>query len=295
MKKVLIFGGNGLLGKSFMELFNYSKNYSVKSTSRSPTKDQITCDILDKKSIEKCFRKTTPDIVINCTNLAGGVNFCEKNPDISNKFHFEANKNISSLAKKYNSTFVLISTDYVFDGKKGPYKEDDPKNPLNVYGHHKLAAENWISKNIEHYIIARTTNVFGWDPTTKTPNFVMQLHFNLTKGKTVKVASFLKGNPTYVDDLTKTISKLIELDKSGIYHIVGSSNIDRYSWALKFCELFSFDKSLITEIKEIPNGMTPRPLISNLATDKLNNDIGHYLSPVDKGLQLFFEKSNSNG
>ncbi len=83
---------------------------------------------------------------------------------------FEANKTMSQLSHESCIPFVLISTDYVFDGTKAPYSEEDEKNPLNEYGYHKLKAENCIKENTSKYIIARKTNVFGWDPITRTPN-----------------------------------------------------------------------------------------------------------------------------
>ena len=290
IKNVLIFGGNGLVGKSFKELFDQVGNFKTYITSRTPENNEIVCDIFDNESIKSCFKTSSPDIVINCTNLAGGVDFCENNLELSKKFHFEATKKISTLAEQYNASFVLISTDYVFDGTKGPYKENDTKNPLNSYGKHKLQAEQWIEKNNKNYVIARTTNVCGWDPNTKTPNFLMQLYFNLTKGETCYVPSFLRGNPTYVNDLTSAIYDLLKLRKIGIYHIVGKSNIDRYSWALKFCTNLDFDKNLIKEIKIVPDNITPRPLTSNLDTEKLKKHLGYKLSTVDQVLDMFKAK-----
>lgn len=287
IKNILIFGGNGLVGQSFKRILQSKKDYNIFTTSRNPNKDQITCDITNAKSIEQCFLQTHPDLVINCTNLAGGVNFCEENPKLSEQFHFEANKTIGSLSSKLDIPFVLISTDYVFDGSAGPYQEEDIKNPLNAYGHHKLKAEEWITNNTTKHIIARTTNVFGWDPDTKTPNYLMQLYFNLKEGKKVNAPSFLSGNPTYADDLAQAIIDLISREKFGIFHVVGDSNINRYDWAVKFCQALNFDQSLLQKTEKAPQGIVPRPFDSNLNTLKLQNAIGYKLSSVDEGLKKF--------
>ena len=287
IKNVLIFGGNGLVGKSFEKLLNRKDNFKTYTTSRVPNGDQIECDITDSKSIKDCFEKVKPSLVINCTNLAGGVNFCEDNPILSEKFHFEANKTMSQLSHESRIPFVLISTDYVFDGTKAPYSEEDEKNPLNEYGYHKLKAENWIKENTSKYIIARTTNVFGWDPITKTPNYLMQLFFNLNEGKPCNAPSFLSGNPTYVDDLSQAIVDLIKGENFGIYHVVGSSNINRYDWAVQFCDLFDFNKELLNDIKTAPEGIVPRPLESNLSYNKLESTLGYKLSTVEEGLNKF--------
>lgn len=287
VKNVLIFGGNGLVGKSFQKNLELNKKFKIHTTSRIPLENQLVCDITDSKSIKNCFDTVQPSLVINCTNLAGGVNFCENNPKLSEKFHFEANQTMSQLADDSNIPFVLISTDYVFDGTKGPYSEEDKKNPLNEYGNHKLKAENWIKENTTKYIIARTTNVFGWDPLTKTPNYLMQLYFNLSEGKTCNAPSFLSGNPTHVDDLAQAIIDLLEKRKYGVYHVVGSSTVNRYDWAVKFCDILKLDKGLLNQIDKIPEGIVPRPFESNLNTDKLENIIGYKLSNVEEGLIKF--------
>jgi len=287
IKNVLIFGGNGLVGNSFEKLLNRKDNFKTYTTSRVPNGDQIECDITDSKSIKDCFEKVKPSLVINCTNLEGGVNFCEDNPILSEKFHFEANKTMSQLSHESRIPFVLISTDYVFDGTKAPYSEEDEKNPLNEYGYHKLKAENWIKENTSKYIIARTTNVFGWDPITKTPNYLMQLFFNLNKGKPCNAPSFLSGNPTYVDDLSQAIIDLLKGENFGIYHVVGSSNINRYDWAVKFCDLLGLDSKLLNNITNAPEGIVTRPFNSNLNTNKLQDKIGYKLSTVKEGLIKF--------
>ena len=292
MKNVLIFGGNGLVGKSFEKLLNEKDNFKTYTTSRVPSGDQIKCDITDSKSIKACFEKVQPSLVINCTNLAGGVNFCEDNPILSEKFHYEANKTMSQLSDKIRIPFVLISTDYVFDGTKAPYSEEDQKNPLNEYGRHKLKAENWIKENTSKYIIARTTNIFGWDPLTKTPNFLMQLFFNLNEGKPFNAPSFLSGNPTHVDDLSQAIIDLLKGKNFGIYHVVGSSIINRYDWAVKFCNLLGLDSKLLNNIENAPKGIVPRPFNSNLSTDKLQDKIGYKLSTVNEGLIKFQQEMN---
>ena len=287
MKNVLIFGGNGLVGKSFEKLLYRKDNLKIYTTSRVPSGNQIKCDITDSKSIKACFEKVRPSLVINCTNLAGGVNFCEDNPALSEKFHYEANKTMSQLSHESLTPFVLISTDYVFDGTKAPYSEEDQKNPLNEYGRHKLKAENWIKENTSKYIIARTTNIFGWDPFTKTPNYLMQLFFNLNKGKPFNAPSFLSGNPTHVDDLSQAIIDLLKRSNFGIYHIVGASTINRYDWAIQFCDLFNFNKALLNDIKVAPKGIVPRPLESNLSSEKLQKALGYKLSTVEDGLRKF--------
>lgn len=292
--KFLIFGGNGLVGKSLQSLLK-SKGESYIATYRNNgSKNELICDISNINDLEAAYKTSNPDIVINATNLAGGVNKCEFEAEIAYDFHVTSNKNMVDLANKYNAKFVMISTDYVFNGENPPYIEEDQTNPLNKYGKYKLDAENYMIKNSKDYIVARTTNVFGWDPLTKTPNYLMQLYFNLSEGKKCNAPSFLSGNPTYVDDLAKAIVDLSLKNEKGIFHVVGSSNINRYDWAIQFCEIFNFNTELLSDIKVAPEGIVPRPLESNLSSEKLKKALGYKLSTVEEGLKQFaFEQKKS--
>lgn len=289
----LVLGANGLVGRSVRrQLDGKYEWYGTYNKRDEP--GLIKVNITSNHDLKKVFEMTKPDCIINCANLAGGVNFCERNPDLAKKFHLEANISIGELCEKYSSRFTFISTDYVFDGKNPPYKEDDEPNPLNFYGKLKLESEKWIMNHVSKHLIVRTTNVFGWDPKTVTPNYMMSLHRAVKENKEFNAPSFLWGNPTYADDLAAAIIELCEKKMGGIFHVVGSSFINRYDWALKACGIAGWDKSLIKEIKNIPKNMVPRPLESNLSTDKFRSLCRTELSDVDKGLELFIKSMNED-
>jgi len=286
--KFLILGGNGLVGKSLLQQLNHSAHEVVATFNNFvPDQNALKCNILNTVELLKVFEKVKPDVVINATNLAGGVDYCESNPELAKKFHLIANIEIGNLCTKHDAKMVLISTDYVFDGENSPYNEEDKPNPLNKYGQYKLEAEQWMQTNLENHLIVRTTNVFGWDPLTKTPNFIMGLYFKLVENQHINVPSFLSGNPTHVSCLSKAIIEIVEKGATGVFHIVGSSFINRYEWALKFCELMNFDKRLIAENPIVPKQMIPRPLNSNLSTCKFTKLFKTNLHNVDEGLKFF--------
>ena len=188
----------------------------------------------------------------------------------------------------------MISTDYVFDGKNAPYKEDDIPNPLNVYGRLKLEAEKWLVNNVPKHIIVRTTNVFAWDPETITPNYMMNLYRTIKDNKQFKAPSFLWGNPTYVDDLASAIIELCLIKMNGVFHVVGSSFINRYDWAIKACKIAGWDESLVIETKDVPANMVPRPLRSSLDTRKFRSLCKTKLGDVEKGIRSFVKSMNEN-
>ena len=292
----LIFGGRGLVGKKFSEILSASATNIIYTTSRHATGDQrnIAVDIFDKAQIETAFEVSTPDIVINATNLAGGVDFCENNPEKAYAFHYEANKRISECCLRYNALMIMISTDYVFDGKTPPYKETDQTNPLNVYGRAKLAAEIWIQEHLKDYIIARTTNVYGWDPETSTPNYLMSLYFKLSIGERVNAPSFLWGNPTHVSQLCNVILELSQKKLSGLYHVVGNSFINRWDWANLFCEQLQLDKTLLDRIDTPPIGIAPRPFESNLDISKIKYICTSPILDAHSGILEFIKEMDSH-
>jgi glycosyltransferase involved in cell wall biosynthesis len=158
---------------------------------------------------------------------------------------------------------------------------------LNLYGKLKLEGEQYIRANLEHYVIARTTNVFAWDPETQTPNFLMHLVNTLKENDRIKVPGFLYGNPTYAGDLAAGIMDLIAHKHYGLYHIVGSEYINRYDWAVKCIEMAGIKGKTIEKIETPPADMVPRPLKSHLDTGKFRQVSNIKLHNVEEGLKIF--------
>ena len=290
----LIIGANGLVGRCLAELLS-AKGISWTGTfHKRPGEGLAKLDITSKEDVRDLLLKTRPDVVFNCANLAGGVDFCETNLDIAKKFHLDSTITIGAQCKSIGAAMIYISTDYIFDGTKGPYKEDDRPSPLNLYGRLKLAAEDWLKNNIEKLIIVRTTNVYGWDPETVTPNYMMSLYRTLTQGKVFRAPSYLWGNPTYARDLAAAILELYFTKKTGTYHVVGSSFVNRYEWALKACEIFGLDKNKINNITVPPPNITPRPLKSWLNNEKFCKSSKTTLHDLDLGLKLMKKEMPKN-
>ena len=285
-QKYLVLGANGLIGRAIGKQLEGKYEWLGTYFQRKEP-GLIKLDITSVGNLKEIFDEIRPSCVINCANLAGGVDFCESHPDLAREFHLEANISIAKLCDEYDSRMVLMSTDYVFDGKNAPYKEDDKPNPLNVYGRLKLEAEQWLMNNVGEHTIVRTTNVFGWDPKTVTPNYMMSLYRTIKANKQFRAPSFLWGNPTYVDDLASAIIELCSVKMNGVFHVIGSSFINRYDWAIKACRIAGWDESLVIEVNNIPDNMVPRPLISNLDTGKFRSLCQTKLSDVDDGIKRF--------
>lgn len=284
--QALVIGANGLVGRRIgSDLSNLGIRWQGTCNKR-PDGALVCMDITDAKDLDLVFSNISPGIVFNMANLAGGVDFCEKNPEAGRDFHVNATRAIGERCRDEGALMVFVSTDYIFDGTKGPYKEGDEPNPLNLYGRLKLEAEEWIKKNLRKYVIIRTTNVYGWDPETVTPNYMMGMYRSLSGKRPFNAPSFLWGNPTYVGDLAEASIELASKGANGVYHVVGSSFIDRFTWAGKACEALRLDASLLREVKDPPQGIVPRPLKSWLDTGKFTSSFKTILHDVDDGLRL---------
>ena len=282
----LVIGAGGLVGARIGSILTARGVPWSGTFSRRPRPGLRPLDVTDPAAVTDVLGELDPGVVFHAANLAGGVDFCEANPATATAFHLEATRTIARHCAERGATLVFISTDYVFDGSRGPYREDDPRNPLNLYGRLKLAAEEWIQGSVPHHVIARTTNVFGWDPGTVTPNFLMGLYRAHQERKPMRVPSFLWGNPTFAGDLAGALVEMVEAGDTGIFHVVGGSFVNRFDWARRACEVLGLDAALLQEVAAPPPTMVPRPLRSWLSTEKFVRDHSTPLRDLEAGLVL---------
>lgn len=283
MDKVLILGSSGFVG-SFT--YNYLRNiYKVVGVSRnkSPFVDEIG-DITNIDDMNNIIKKYKPEIVIHCVKLPVGVDYYETHKEEGYKIDVEGTKNIVNCIKKYipNSKFIYISSDYVYDGIKGNYTEDDKEKPINYYGIMKLEAER-ISQSLNNFLILRPTVIFGLHPNGK--NFFMQLLENQKNKKSMKIPTDQISNPTYIKLLVEVIKKSIEKDLRGIYIATGPESISRYNFALKLAEHFNFEKSLLLEVKTNElNQIAKRPLNCSTIPKKIQKDLNYDFPSLDESV-----------
>lgn len=271
--KILIDGAGGLLGKKCAEIGQ--KYFDIIGTyhHNPPKKNYKTyqLDITKKEDVNKLIKKINPDAIIHAAALTN-VDECEKNQKKARKINFEGTKYMAKAAEEINSKFIYVSTDYVFDGKKGLYKEDDETNPINYYGRSKLLGEKAVKNICSNYAIARTSVLYGWNP--DKPNFVTWVMGELKNKKQIKIINDNYNTPTLVDNLAEMIYGLIKEDKKGIYHTSGSERINRYDFTLKIADVFDLDKNLINPItSDKMNWVAERPKDSSLNTKKISKII----------------------
>jgi len=289
--KVFITGANGLLGQAVTSIFTRETGWELICSSIEDKSfldygnKYERLDITNKEEVKRVINLHRPDIIINCaayTNVDG----CETDRELCWRLNVDGVKNLIIAAKKENCRIIHISTDYVFDGKNGPYTEDDTPNPISFYGRSKLAAENALTTSDVKYAIVRTMVLFGIGVNIK-PNFALWMIDKLKAGEKINIVDDQVGNATMVDDLAWGILKLAEKNLTGIFNIAGSDILSRYDFALKICDVFGFNKALVSKIKTAAlNQPAPRPLNSGLVVLKASSQLGLHLMDSLEAIRL---------
>jgi dTDP-4-dehydrorhamnose reductase len=282
--KVLIIGASGLVGSHCLR-FLHQKNIEVIGTYRNY---KVANTFFFDPSLENCFDFLNeidfkPDIIIHCGALTN-VDYCEENQLESYDLTVNSTKVILNYCKNNNVKLIYLSTDYVFDGLDGPYIETDNTNPLNVYGRHKLEAEK-IIEELDNFIIARITNVYGEENRSK--NFIANLISIINSGveKTFKLPFDQFATPIYAGDIAKMIYLLIIKEKSGIYNLSSTDYYSRYQLAAKVKSFYKNASNLNIEAisTNILNQRARRPLNGGLLNIKFSNEFPNFeYTNIDK-------------
>lgn len=282
--KILITGANGLLGQAVTILFRRETDHEIIVTSVEPLpnfqkeSNYQQLDITMRDDLKKFMHENMPDVIINCAAYTD-VDKCETERELCWKLNVDAVKNLIIASRINNAKVIHYSTDYVFDGKNGPYTEESIPSPVSFYGRSKLASENALLSSEIDYAILRTVVLFGLGINVK-PNFALWLFNKLKMGEPVNIVDDQISNNTMVDDLAYGTLKVIEKKRKGIFNIAGKDIISRFEFAMIFCDVFKFDRNLVTRIKTKDlNQPAPRPLKSGLVTLKAEADLG--FKPMD--------------
>ncbi len=291
MKNIFITGSNGLLGQAIVTIFTRESDFILKLSSVEKESyldyghEYIQLDITNKEAVKKIIKFYSPDVIINCAAYTD-VDKCETERELCWKLNVDAVKNLIIAARLEDSKIVHYSTDYVFNGNKGPYTEEDKPNPISFYGRSKLASENALISSGVNYVIIRTMVLIGMGKNVK-PNFALWMINKLRNNEPINIVDDQIGNTTMADDLAYGSLKIVEKDCKGIYNIAGSDIISRLEYAMILCEVFKLNKNLISPIKTSQlNQPAPRPLNSGLITNKASSELGFQTMDSLEGLRL---------
>ena len=298
--KILVTGANGLLGQHLVKLL-LDNNYQVIATGKGSRRHLFSdktdfryyqIDITNDLELHDVMRTETPDIIIHTAAMTQ-VDACELNRDECYSINVLGTSNVIRCAELYSRHLIYISTDFVFDGNAGNYKEADALNPVNWYGLTKKQAEEFVQDCKMPWAIARTCLVYGNSLQGNRSNIVNWVKDKLEQHEKIKVVDDQLRTPTYIEDLAKGILLMIEKKVRGIFHISGKDILTPYRMAIQTADFFSLDKSLIEKVNANTfSQVARRPQKTGLLIDKAKKELGYEPVSFDEGLRkMFYDKT----
>ncbi len=255
-----------------------------------PGVDSYKLDITDKQAVREFLSGYKADIILHCASLTN-IDYCENNKEETRKINVEGTENIASACISPDTKLVYISTDSVYDGKKGKYIEDDPVSPCNYYGLTKYEAEAAVKKHKNH-IIART-NIFGWNIQNKH-SLAEWMLYNLERGCGIKGFNDAIFSSIYTIEFARIMDMMLDKDLMGTFNLASRTSLSKYDFAVLIAETFKKDKALIKSISvdDYPFSAKRGKNLS-LDTQKLSKALGAKLPSVEECVNLFFKDHES--
>ncbi|MBM4150498.1 MAG: dTDP-4-dehydrorhamnose reductase [Ignavibacteria bacterium] len=287
--RIALIGGNSKLGSAISRLLEKETDWQLhvySSTLQQSVSERIFCkhiEYADIKKLKEEFFEVRPDFIINTAAMTN-VDGCEIQRQEAWFSNVTFVEQLARLSLIVESHLIHFSTDYVFDGAKGPYTEQDQPNPICYYGKSKLAGENAVLKSHVNNTVIRTNVVYGL--TTNDQSDFVQWVIKCHEAKqTMNIVDDQLSNPTLTDDLALSVKRIIEKKRCGLYHIGGNTYCNRYEFSLEIAKIFHLDESLITPIQTHSlNQKAKRPLRGGLINLKAHTDLGIQYSTIQEGL-----------
>jgi dTDP-4-dehydrorhamnose reductase len=269
----LVVGASGQVGAQVVRMLGPGRSIATSNRMVASGIPQLDLGTLNAKHARELVEELAPDAVF-CVGGLTDVELSESESDLAMRVNCEGPAHLAAAAAAQKLPFVFFSTEYVFNGLDGPYREDDAADPINAYGRSKWQGELAVLESHPSPLILRTTVVYGPDPGEK--NFLYTLRRVLTAGRPMRVADDQISTPTYNRDLAANTIALLRGGVSGVFHVCGPERISRFEFAQRAARLMGLDESAITAVSTGELGQKARrPLNAGLLTDKLRAEKVH--------------------
>lgn len=294
--KLLITGANGMLGHKLIEALTDPKNsfspqFQFLATSRTPSTGGPHAfelmDITDPARVTRVFDSFRPDVVIHTAAMTQ-VDTCETDPEACLRINVKGTENILRACEKSKSHIIHLSSDFVFDGTAGPYREEDAPNPLSVYGKSKQVSEEIVRSGSTPWTIIRTILVYGYSHALRSrSNLILWVKNSLNEGKTLRVVTDHYRMPTLGEDLAWACLQAALKKKTGLYHVSGRDFMSIYEAAQRTAAYFGLD---IVKIVPINSSMLKeaarRPGKTGFLLEKASRELGYNPRSFEEGLEI---------
>ncbi len=303
-KKILITGSNGLLGQKLVYRLIKESNVEVIATSKGANRLKVQAgyqyapmDITDEKSVKDVLSKYVPDVVINTAAMTN-VDACETEREACRKLNVDAVEYLINTMKELpvQGHLIHLSTDFIFDGNHGPYRETDiPYPPNSVYAESKYVSEKLVEKSGLKWTIIRTILVYGVVDFMSRSNIVLWAKDALSKGKDINVVDDQFRTPTLAEDLAEGCILAAFKGATGVYHISGKDFMSIIELVNVVADYWKFNKALIHPSKTATLGQpAQRPLKTGFILDKARKDLGYEPHSFVEGLAIVDRQLKEN-
>lgn len=286
--RVLVTGARGQLGLALAQAL--SPEMELLLTDLVPGESGIVpLDITGWPQVKEVVQSFKPRFIVNAAALTD-VDGNEREPEKAQLVNTTGVKYLLDAGKKVGATLLQMSTDYVFDGKAGPYLESDKTAPLSVYGRTKLESEQLVLEGGDNLVI-RGNVLFGPNIESKA-SFVAWVVNSLKAGKPIRLVSDQINNPTLTTHIAEAIRTALAQEAAGLYHYGGLEFVDRYEFALKIAQHFNLPTNTMTAITtEELNQLAPRPLKGGLICSKMKMELNVVNTNIAEALSQAFPRS----
>ena len=294
--KVLITGANGLLGQKLVEFcVNAGLDFIATSSGGNrnpncPDSDYSEMDITNEQNVESVIKRYAPTHVIHTAAITN-VDYCELNPKKCEQVNVTATNLLADICHKRNIHFQFLSTDFVFDGVKGNYAEEDTVNPISIYGKSKADAEKYLLDG-EHtnWSIVRTIIVYGKGSNLSRTNLIIWAKESLEKGLEMKIIDDQFRAPTFVDDLAMACITILRKNKTGIFNIAGPAAYSVFEIVRKIADHFNYSIEKIERIStETLNQPAKRPPKTGFDLTKAKRELKYQPLSLEKTLDILYK------
>ena len=286
MIRLLITGASGFIGQYLLRCLSDLPGYQVsgiyrtsrppdcpvesrKNEEAGPGMPQVChwyqAELTNNRRLDELFRLVQPDVVVHLAAISD-LEAAERDKDLATAVNVGATKHLARLCARHGAKMVFLSTDYVFSGNRGQYREDEAPAPAEYYGKTKWQAEQAISRHLSAWSILRTSLVYGWPQTGSHGNLPTAVIRSLETGRPFYGYTDMYRTPTYAGDVAEGILKLVQGSQPGTHHLGGADWVNMYEFARSVAEVFSLDARrvmpAVAPIADSPSALEPTGEIS---------------------------------
>jgi len=293
MKTILTTGSNGLLGQKLTEKVLAERKLKLVATSKGVNRyavkegyEYAEMDILNAVQVREVIERYSPDAIVHTAAMTN-VDTCETNKELCRQLNVDSVQTLISICEEKKIQLIHLSTDFVFDGASGPYKEEDTVNPVSYYGESKVLAEELLQNSKTNWAILRTILVYGITSDMSRSNIVLWAKGALEKASPINVVNDQWRMPTLAEDLAEACLLAVEKNAKGIYHISGKDYMSIADLVRKVADYWGLKQSFINEISSAGlNQAAKRPIRTGFVLDKAIKDLDYHPHSFEEGLAI---------